>query len=432
MTARSGLHVFRLAVWGTALVVLTVGAGGMQFRYRSGVGWDSELFWDAASIAPFVLVGAFLVTRRPRNLVGWFLLAGGSAFAVHTAAVEYVSWSWVTGQIGEPAAVGAAWMVEWAWIPAWSLVFLGIAFVFPDGRLPSRRWRPVACIAVLLPSLQLVALALYPGPLRGLGDLSVVSTAPSPSAPGSPGAEVVLPDNPFGVAGAAAIFDVFDAVMQVAFLPLLVVAVVAQVVRYRRGDRTVRLQVRWLLFTVVAVLGLFLLAVLLSVWEDATGEISESIARVFDALVLIIAGYPVAIAVAVLRYRLYEIDRILNRTAVYTSVTIVLAAMYVGLVVGFQTLLRPYIGGRDLAVAAAPLAGAAACGPVRRRAQGVVDRRFDRARYDAQRTVEAFAQRLRHEVDLDALRDDLQSTVAQVMRPRLVGTWTAPRAGDSP
>lgn len=396
----------RLAVgviaWVLALVGLACSVTGAVLLRPYG----STLMEKVVLTLPYLAVGAFIVMRRPRNLVGWFLLLGGFSFAVHSAASGYAARGFGAGDAGLPGAVLAAWIGSWTWIPGFSFHFMGLPYVFPNGRLPSRRWRPVAWVAVSLPILQLLAVATSPGVITDFLD----ETGPLPGA--------VPPPNPFGIPAAEAWLNAVDDVVEMAFIPILLGGILALVMRYRRGDRTVRLQIRWLMLSVCGI---------------ALAFIASAAIEVPDALfAVVVGGVPVTIGLAVMRHRLYDIDRILSRAAVYVLVTAVLVAVYAAVAI-VPTVLFGGIGGSDLRVAAATLAAAGAFGPVRRRVQRLVDRRFNRSRYDLARTIESFTQELRDEVDVDAVRQEMCGVVSRALQPQHAGVWVRgeePRGGS--
>jgi hypothetical protein len=333
-----------------------------------------------AVVAAFSLMGALLIRRVPENRIGALLLATGTA---QTASIAVLTYAGLGGSAvpAWPVAAIAATFGDAAYIAPWVIALIGVPLVFPDGRLPSRRFRWVVWVTGAgMVSLLLGAPASM---IPGLADLGPVVSA------------LALVANVFGLGGAVA----------------------AVWVRFRRGDPVQRQQVKWLL----AVAGVATIAFPSAL---AFGS-SESFVALAFWLVAFLAylALPVAIGIAVLRYRLYEIDRIISRTIGYAVVTVTLAVTFGGAILLFQALLAPLTGGDTLAVAASTLVAAALFQPLRRRVQTVVDRRFNRARYDAERTAAAFAAQLRDEVDLRNLSGDVLQVVAQTVAPATVALW---------
>ena len=340
----------------------------------------------------YASVGLVLTLRRPANPIGWLFAASGLLWSLS------IPWDVWIGQLlraGRPlplAAQLAAVAGEFGWAPAIALGITLPALLLPDGRLRSRRWRVVVATAVFGAVVALVAGSLMPGQLQA---------TPAPI------------DNPFGlggVAGTAASVLTWTAVaLHWLSLPAALVCVV---LRFRASRGVERQQLRW----VAAGAALTLVGLLLGAFVAAAGY----------AAVLCV---PVAVAVAVLRYRLWDLDRLVSRTVTYALVTALLVVPYL-LILPATTRLAG--GAGSLAVAAATLAAAAAFSPLRRRVQALVDRRFNRRRYDAARTVQGFAVRLRNQVDLDALRTELLAVVDQTVQPTQASLWLRPPAATRP
>jgi hypothetical protein len=340
----------------------------------------------AAFLLAFSTVGALIASRRTRNPIGWILL--GSAMSYAVGGLTEVP----PGSLpGVPHAL-QDWLGTWVWGVGIALAGTFLLLLFPGGELPSRRWRPVAWAA----GVGLVAFVLGQAFAPELAE----SHIRNPAGIGGPAGEIfqVLQDGMLLVIGA------------------FVASVASLVVRFRRSTGEERQQLKWLNYaaglTALAICGSFLIAPL--------GEPSEAAVNIQNALITgALACVPIAIGIAILRYRLYDIDRIVNRTLVYGLLTVLLAAVYVGVVVGLGTL----IGQSALVVAASTLLVAALFRPARRRVQSLIDRRFYRSKYDAARTLEAFTARLREEVDLDSLTGDLVGVVRDTMQPAHASLW---------
>jgi hypothetical protein len=345
-------------------------------------------------------VGLILSIRVRANLIGWLLLASAVILSAEFLGLVYAEWSRVRAGGSLPGTAVAAWIYSNLFaIPVMTLA-IGIPLIYPNGGLLSRRWRWLVAFLIWSAASQVMRQGLRPG---------------------------LIPDtrieNPFGIAGiepvlaAAALSDVLG-------VGLFVAAIASVVIRYRRGSRVERQQLKWLIgATALAVVAWAIVAVGEAVGAPAVRTVGWYLA------LLSFAALPIAIGIAVLRYRLYELDRIVSRTIAWTVVTGVVVAVFAMGVVGLQAVLAGFTQGETVAVAVSTLVAAALFQPLRRRVQRVVDRRFDRATYDAQRTVEAFAERLRDQVALDAVVADLHETVGASIRPSSVGLWLRPAPG---
>ena len=369
--------------------------------------------WGTAGIAlillllplSFTAVGAVIALRLPGNAIGWICLGSGFFLLLGSAAGEYGSYARETGSGHLPGAGFFTWLDSWTWLPAIGSVGTFLLLLFPDGRVPSPRWRAVAwaCGAVII--LVTLSEAFQPGPLDNV-----------------PG--VV---NPYGVEAAKNVPGHLAGGTNVLLIPCFIAGAASLVLRFRRARGRRRLQVKWfasaaaLLAVLFAVTGVANLAAGLF---DAGRPLGLRLIE--DAVSASAVGLPLAVGVAVLRHDLYEIDVIVNRTLVYGALTASLAAVYFGLVLLLQLVLSPLTSQSDLAVAVSTLAVAALARPGRARIQDLVDRRFYRRKYDAQRTLESFGVRLREELDPDAVRAELRWVVAETMQPAHVSLWLRP------
>jgi hypothetical protein len=341
----------------------------------------------------FPLVGALVASRRPRNWVGWILLADGLLWTFGTVLDSYRVYGLARpGSVPFSGAVHA--LGQWLWVPAVGLFAVYLILLFPDGRLPSRRWR---------------ALAWFSGAVMVLLSAGI--------------------GKPFGLEQYPWVSDALPVVL--ALLPLCILAsAVSLVLRYRRAGTEVREQIKWVAFAALFVGVQFVIdigASLLLVPMTASGREPAWLALLDQVGFIMFAGVPIAVGIAVLKYRLYDIDVIINRALVYGSLTATLVALYFGGIVVLQRVFVALTGQEStLAVVASTLAIAALFNPLRRRIQGFVDRRFYRRKYDASKTLEAFSAKLRDATDLEALSGDLKSVVGETMQPEHVSLWLRP------
>ena len=348
-----------------------------------------------------LLVGAILVTRLPRQPIGWLLWTGGLLFAL-TRITHGLADHGLTYDPGSvPGAIWFAWVNAWIGVGGFVLLGVLLPLLYPTGNPPSPRWRPLVGVTIL-----------------GLGALTALA-AVTPFAPGTypPGIE-----NPLVIGGSLGdALVALQSVLGVALLMLLVLALASLVVRYPRAAGIERQQLKWFAFIGAIAITALAIAGLL---QDSTGDILATIdwfGWLFGIGGLVLM--PIAIGVAVLRYRLYEIDRLISRTIGWAAVTSVLVAVFVVVILVIQAALASITSSSTIAVAASTLVVFALFQSLRRRVQARVDRRFDRARYDAERTVAAFSGRLRDEVDLDQLGAEITATVTLTMAPASVSLW---------
>jgi hypothetical protein len=337
-------------------------------------------------------LGGAIALRHPRNIVGWIYLVGGMFAALMEVAQEYGSYALVERGGTLPGGEWAVWLSQLA-------LFLGVGpggtyllLVFPNGRPPSPRWRPVAWYTVFALTVGIAASSvLFTTVGYGL-------VAPNPisfgfQVPLDQGGRQLFPTLLVG--------------------PAAILCVAAFVHRFRGSRGVERQQLKWVAYAAVIFVISLLVLVPLS-FERKPLEIAQQ---------LITLSLPVAAGIAILRYRLYDIDLLINRTLVYGATSAAIAATFFIGIVALQALLRPVTAGSELAIAASTLVSFALFQPIRRWVQDAVDRRFDRSRYDAARTLDLFADRLRDEVDLDALREDLLASVRATMAPTHTSLW---------
>jgi hypothetical protein len=352
----------------------------------------------------FPMVGALIASRRPNNPIGWICLTVGFLFLL-LGVSEYYSIYGVAKPGSVPFPIGVAWLGNWLWMPAVGLFATYLFMLFPDGRLPSRRWRPLAWLSGAVIVVLSLGFGLAPGPVASL-----------PRKIG----------NPFGLEG----FPWLSDAANVSF-PLLALCILASVVslvlRYRRSRDEEREQIKWIAFAASVVGLLFLTGLVISL---IYGSKPPSWTRLLDTMTaLSYTGVPIAVGFAVLKYRLYDIDIIINRTLVYVSLTLMLALVYFGGVTAAQAIFRTLTGQEQqpqLAIVVSTLVIAGLFNPLRRRIQSFIDRRFYRKKYDARKTLEGFSARLRDETNLGALSDELVGVVRETMQPVHASLWLRP------
>jgi hypothetical protein len=403
---RSPKPSLAVVAWAVAAVSVAgfVAAWVLAVGNRDVLHVSSDFGPDRFLVA-YAIVGAVVASRRPANPIGWFLLSIGLVEACRGVAGEYALHALV-GSARPASGVWAAWFINWSLtllFPAGLITFL--LLLFPSGRLLSPRWRAVAWLGAALSVLYMIMNWLDP-------DAIVVDGLPSVASPtGIRGWFNVVRNGPVG-----------DAAWILAWMCLLLAAV-SVFLRYRRSAGEERLQLKW--FAYAAVVSLVLLIALVPVASVSTaGQVAYDVAIV----ACIGLALPLAIGVAVLKYRLYAIDRIISRSVSYAVVTALVVGVYLGCV-ALLTRVLPLHG--SVGVAIAVLAAAALFNPLRRRVQAAVDRRFDRARYDAERVVMQFSGQLRDQVDLDVLGADLLGVVHQVLAPEHLALWLNDAAGPA-
>jgi hypothetical protein len=339
-------------------------------------------------------VGLLIATRRPGNLIGWVFLAVGMLFSLQRLGLEYAVYDLIANRASLPGAQMAAWIAGWLWIPFVGLVGILVPHLFPGGEFLSRRWRMVGWFGGAAILLNSFAVATLPGGMDSAGGI----------------------ENPFGIVKGINLRDVLFPML---YAPSLVAAALSLVVRFHRAGESQRAQIKWLAYA-AALLALALAAG--AVVFPSAPRSSVSFQLLSNLTVLALGAVPAAVGIAILKYRLYDIDRLINRTLVYGVLTALLALAYFAIVVGLQNII-PGAGDSDLTIAGSTLAVAALFRPLRARVQGFIDRRFYRRRFDAQRTLESFSSRLREDVDLDHLSRDLLGVVRDTMQPAHASLW---------
>ncbi len=346
----------------------------------------------------FPTVGALVASRRPENPIGWIFCAVGLVLGVGVLAAAYADYALAAGPGSLPGEEYAAWISAWTGGPGALLAAAFLFLLFPTGTLPSRRWRPVAWMAAIGSPLSVLGEALKPGPLHTHSSI----------------------DNPVGIEGAlGGVVEVLGAAGAVALNVGVLLSGISLVLRLRHARGVERQQLKWFVYAAVMMGGGFVASFVFS------SGLANSIAWTSGILGFMVL--PVATGIALLRYRLYDIDTLINRTLVYGALTAVLVAVYLVSVVALRGLVFGFTGrSSQLVVVASTLTIAALFNPLRWRLQGFIDRLFYRRKYDAARTLETFSGRLRNEMDLDELNGNLVSVVRETLQPEHASLWLRP------
>jgi hypothetical protein len=390
-------RIVALAAWLVSLAALAATTVVIVTHRRQG----NSLDLAAVSVLVFVLscatVGALVAARRPDLPTGWLLLAAGLGYAFAGFATSAVH------LVDSPHSVFLYLDVisGWVWGASLGLIVL-LLLRFPDGRLLSPRWRIVEWVTVASLVAFAVGVTVQPGRVEQ-------TRFPNPLAVGGSMGTAL------GHLGGAFVIAVLA----------LILALVSVVLRYRRSARIEREQLKWILYAVV-VLGVSLVADF-AIGFQGGGQLTTDIENVISTLA--ISFVPVAIGIAILRYRLFDIDRLINRTIVYALLTVLLVGVYAGLVVGLGAITGRT--GNPVVIAGSTLVVAALFGPARRRIQRLIDRRFFRRRYDSERVLAAFSTRLRDELDLESLSGELRLAVSDAVQPNSVAVWIRGVGGQS-
>jgi hypothetical protein len=383
----------------TCLVIMTAGAGLLsQDGSDNALRLASDALISLATPVVFAIVAALIVSRQPRNTIGWLLTLVVGAFLVGEPLENYIDHVAPSSSTSTVPLLIAIWFSNWGWL---LLLFplLLILLLFPNGQPPTARWRWVSVASIAWATLFVLMVTF-----------SQQLTTPN-----------LVFDNPIGVLGEGTV-ELLAGVWIAGLLVLLAVCALALFIRYRRANDTEREQIKWLLYACAVFLVVYVGGTVSRV--AGSNGLGGYIWGIFFGLSLM--ALPAAIGIAVLRYRLYEIDVVINRTLVYGSLTGALVMVYFGSVTATQAIFRILTGQHEqpqLAIVVSTLLIAALFNPSRRRIQSFIDRRFYRRKYDARKTLDAFSTGLRDETDLDALSDYLVGVVKETMQPAHVSLW---------
>jgi hypothetical protein len=381
--------------WSVCGLTLVLVACALTLAFLNGADADAVSFPLAMTAS--AVVGGLVASRRPKNPVGWFFLGSAACFALVGFTNGYATYGLLTAPGALPGARAMAWLLSWLRVPGVMLLLSFVPLYFPDGRLVSRRWRWVVRLALFFSVTGAIYSALRPGEIQNEGIV-----------------------NPLGIEALRPVLGLLDTLTFALYFPLLFASAASLVVRFSRSGSVERQQIKWLALAALAIPVWFLT-------NAPIQAVAPGLFLVIDSLVF--ATVPVAAGIAILRYRLYDIDVVINRTLVYGSLTALLAVVYLGGVVTTQAIFRTLTGQEEqpqLAIVVSTLVIAALFNPLRRRVQAFVDRRFYRRKYDAAKTLAAFSAKLRDETDLEALNSELVGVVRETMQPAHVSLWLRP------
>lgn len=382
---KSRLSAIAWSVWGLSLIFTILGIVLLALTHDRAFPerWGFRGFPALLALA-FGTVGTLIVSRHPQNVIGWLFCVSGFLNGVEVFLEEYHVYANLAHPGTLPAGQVVEWIIAWLWVWASGTVWIFLLLLFPDGHLPSPRWRPIAWVSGAVLVATALVFAFAPTRYSGYQHSFVIEAS-----------------------------DAFWGPVSTSVLSLLTACVLcaafALLLRLRRAQGEKRQQLKWIVYA-----GVLLAAV----------SPFSSISELSGLLILALLSLPVATGVAILRYRLYDIDLLIRRTLIYSILTALLALFYFGTVVVLQQILRPILGQEsDLAIIVSTLSIAALFNPLRNRVQNAIDHRFYRRKYDAQKVLERFAATVRDEVELEKLTDELLRVVDETMQPTHVSLW---------
>ncbi len=411
VAGKAGLRTAAWLAWSVCLLSVALTALGLLLMILNSSHPKLHVFdyWALLTVVTTAAspVGAVIASRRPQNPMGWIICALGLNGAVEHFASQYAIHALLADPGSSPGGEALAWLSSWFWVPGIGLLVF-LLLLFPNGRLPSDRWRWFAWLSVAALTVGTISAAFVPGPIEWLRPIQ----------------------NPLGIEGARGFLGPVASISEkLENGGLALVAAASLLLRLRSARGEERQQIKWFAYAATVVSGSLILTYTVSEAMDA-----QWILRVgFGILVAGILSLPIAMGFAILKHRLYEIDLIINRTLVYGSLTATLALVYFGGVTATQALLRNLTDQEQLpqlVIVASTIVIAALFTPLRRRIQSFIDRSFYRRKYDAAKTLEGFSKKLRDETDLEALSKDLVGVVRETMQPAHVSLWLRPETAS--
>lgn len=381
------------SVWGLTIVLVIL---RLVLQYMNDPTSFLGNLFKVLSLA-FATVGALVAARRPGNPVGWIFGVGALLLALSDFAEQYAVFALVTNPGALSGGLLMGWIRLWASTLGFYLIFTFTLLLFPGGRLLSQRWRPVMWLAVAAAGMLAVAAALQPGPFSFIPSIR----------------------NPLGIEGVSGVFPWVDGIVSTFVLAVVGLCAVSVILRFRRAHGEERQQLKWIAYAATLLLLYAIIGALIGMLSPQYAlalELAE--APVFVAL-------PIAVGIAILKYRLYNIDLIIRRTLIYAALTGALALVYFGSVAVLEALFRAVTSQEQpqLVIVLSTLAIAALFAPLRRRMQNAIDRRFYRRKYDAEKTIAAFSAVLREELELDQLDTALLSVIQETFQPESLSLW---------
>lgn len=391
----------RPAFWLAWVLYLVIAIVTLLFQMKNA---PSELLSDifgALVLFAFATVGALIASRRPQNPIGWIFYLGALLLTLGTVLLEYTTYAFITVPGSLPAGALMGVFGDWARGIGWFLVLTFLLLLFPNGHLPSPRWRSLAWLIAGLLAAYSIGLLLSPYPYSNI-DIRLATVR-----------------NPLGI---LVVSDLFDRLANFSLLLLyltIIACIVAVVLRFRRARGVERQQLKWFTYGMTLSI-LMLIVIVILIFSNVNGAAGT-------LFYLAVVCIPISAGIAMLRYRLYDIDVLINRTLVYGSLSALLALLYFGLIFALQSLLQGmFAPNNGVVIVVSTLAIYALFQPLRRRIQQFIDHRFYRRKYDATRTLAAFSATLRNEVDLSQLREELVAVVRETMQPSHVSLWLRP------
>jgi hypothetical protein len=361
--------------------------------------WLNDMF-DALILLAFATVGSLIASRRPENPIGWIFCISTLLWALGSLMQEYAVYTLITVPGSLPAGALLGVIGHWIVGIGWFLMLTFLLLLFPNGHLPSPRWRFLAWLIAVLLTVYSITFLLSPYPYA--------NSAIDP--------RLAAVGNPMGILIANDLFDQLAGNIPLALFPTIIACIVSVFLRFRRARGVERQQLKWFAYGMTLSI-LMLIVIVILIFSNVNGAPGT-------LFYLAVVCIPISAGIAILRYRLYDIDVLINRTLVYGTLSALLALLYFGLIFALQSLFQGLFKQNNaVAIVVSTLVIAALFQPLRRRIQEIIDRRFYRRKYDSAKTLEAFSATLRNEVDLGQLREHLLKVVQETMQPVHVSLW---------
>lgn len=392
--------------WFTWVLYVIIALVTLLFEFKDDhdlSAWLNDLF-NALMLLAFATVGSLIASRRPQNPIGWLFCISTLLWALGSALQEYTTYALITVPGSLPAGALMGIIGHWIGGIGWQLMLTFLLLLFPNGHLPSPRWRFLAWLIVLLLVIYSITFLLSPYPYAS----SVIDP------------RLLSVRNPVGIMIANDLLDQLSSTIPLLLFPIIIVCIVAVFLRFRRTRGIERQQLKWFTYG-LSISILMIIIILILIFTTPSGGPGA-------LFYLSVVCIPISAGIAMLRYRLYDIDVLINRTLVYSLLTATLLCTYLVLVFGGQYLLASFLGPNNaVALVVSTLLVAALFQPLRRRVQQLVDRRFYRSKYDAAQVVARFSETLRQEVDLEQLYERLLMVVQETVQPTHLSLWLRPR-----